>query len=282
MPRSDQFTTVDDFELHYSAWGDPANPPVLCVHGLSRVGRDFDPLAAALEDEYHVICPDMPGRGLSQWAADPAERYADAAMVDALVGLCDRLELDSLRYVGTSMGAGLGMAVAAGPLSDRISHLVVNDMPPNPETDAAPEALGRIMEYVPDPPTFERITELEAYYKDLYQGRFSPMSDEEWRRFTVTSARRTGNGGIAPAYDPAILVESESDDDAPAPWDVWESLDQHLCILRGKESEILPQDPFERMQETQPDAQTVEVDCGHAPSLNTDAQIEPIREFLAE
>mgnify|MGYP006293298991 CR=1 FL=1 len=282
MPRSDQFTTVDDFELHYSAWGDPDDPAVLCVHGLSRVGRDFDPLAAALEDEYHVVCPDMPGRGLSQWADEPTERYADEAMVGALVGLCDRLELGSLRYVGTSMGAGLGMAVAAGPLADRISHLVVNDMPPNPEADSDPAALGRSMEYVPDPLTFGRVTELEAYYKDLYQGRFSPMSDEEWRRFTVTSARRTGDGGIAPAYDPAILVESESDDDAPAPWDVWASIDADLFVLRGQESEILPEEPYERMQKVQPDAQTLEVENGHAPSLNTDEQIEPIREFLAE
>ena len=282
MPRSDQFTTVDDFELHYSAWGDPGDPPVLCVHGLSRVGRDFDPLAAALEADYHVVCPDMPGRGLSQWADDPTERYTDEALVEVLVGLCERLELDEVRYVGTSMGAGLGMALAAGPLADRISHLVVNDMPPNPETDSSPEALGRIMEYVPDPPTVDRVTELEAYYKELYQGRFSPMTDDEWRRFTVTSARRTGDGGIAPAYDPAILVESEADVDAPDPWDVWESIEADISILRGQESEILPREPYERMQETQPDADTLAVENGHAPSLNTDEQIDSIREFLAE
>ncbi|WP_169302435.1 alpha/beta fold hydrolase [Halorientalis salina] len=281
MARSDQFITVDDFELHYSAWGDPENPPVLCVHGLSRVGRDFDPLAAALEDDYHVVCPDMPGRGLSQWAEEPSERYTNGAMVEVLVGLCDQLGFDSLGYVGTSMGAGLGMALAAGPLADRITHLVVNDMPPNPETDSSPEALGRIMEYVPDPPTFDRVTELEAYYRDLYQGRFGAMSDDEWRRLTVTSARRTSDGAVAPAYDPDILVEDEDDEDGPDPWAVWERIESEILILRGQNSEILPQEPYERMQEVQPGAETLEVDCGHAPSLNTDDQIETIQELLA-
>lgn len=282
MSRSDQFTTVDDFELHYSAWGDPENPPLLCVHGLSRVGRDFDVLAAALEDDYYVVCPDMPGRGLSEWADDPTDRYTDAAMVEILVGFCDHLDFDTVRFVGTSMGAGLGMALAGGPLADRISHLVVNDMPPNPETDSSPEALGRIVEYVPNPPTFDRVSELEAYFKDLYQGLFSPMTDEEWRRMAVTSARRTSDGGIAPAYDPAILAESEDEDTGPAPWDVWKGIDADIMILRGKESDILPEEPYERMLEVQPEAESVEIDCGHAPSLNTDEQIGPIRTFLAQ
>lgn len=277
MPRRDQFTTVTDFEIHYSTWGDPDDPPVLCVHGLSRVGRDFDPLARALADEYHVLCPDMPGRGLSQWADDPAEWYTDTAMIDLLVGLCDRLDWESLRYVGTSMGAGLGMALAGGPLADRISHLVVNDMPPNPQTDSDPDALDRIFEYVPDPPTVDRVTELEAYFKRLYQGSFSPMTDAEWRRFTVTATRRTDDGGIAPAYDPRIVVQSQRDTD---PWAVWERIDANLLLVRGTNSDILPPAPAERMTETQPCTETLAIDCGHAPALNTDDQIEPICAFL--
>lgn len=293
MPRSDQFGTIDEFELHYSSWGDPQDPPVLCVHGLSRVGRDFDPLAAALEEDYHVVCPDMPGRGLSQWTDDPTERYTDEAMIELLVGFVERLGLESFRYVGTSMGGGLGMALAGGPLADRISHLVVNDISPDPEADADPEALGRILEYVPDPPTVETMTELEAYYRELYEGRFSEMTDGEWRRLTLTSARRTDDGGFAPHYDPAILAsgddgaeneseEGEADAEPPDPWDVWAAIEADVLILRGRDSEILPAEPFERMQEAQPDAETVEVDCGHAPSLNVPEQIEPIREFFAE
>ncbi|WP_246985831.1 alpha/beta fold hydrolase [Halorientalis marina] len=285
MGRRDRFVTVDGLELHYSEWGDPADPSVLCVHGLSRNGRDFDPLARELQDDYHVVCPDMPGRGWSEWADDPAERYTDGAMVEILVGFCAELGLGEFRYVGTSMGGGLGMALAGAAMPDAVTHLVINDVSPDPEGDATPEALGRIMEYVPDPPTVETVTELEEYYRELYEGRFSEMTDDEWRRLAVTSARRTDDGGIAPAYDPAILAgdddaDGDDDTDEPDPWDVWAAIDAEIMILRGAESEILPEDPFERMRETQPDAETLVVDCGHAPSLNVPAQIGPIREFL--
>lgn len=281
MSRSDEFVTVDGTEIHYSAWGDSADPPVLCVHGLSRNGRDFDPLARALEDEYHVLCPDMPGRGWSEWADDPTDLYGDAAMVAALVGFCDELGLDSVRYVGTSMGGGLGMALAGGAMPDRISHLVVNDISPNPETDATPAALGRIMEYVPDPPTFETVTAMEDYLRDLYAGRFSEMSDAEWRRLTLTSARRTDDGQVTTAYDPRIL-DGDEREDAPDPWDVWAAIEADIMVFRGVDSEILPQEPYERMLETQPGAETVEVDCGHAPALNVPEQTAPIRAFFAE
>jgi pimeloyl-ACP methyl ester carboxylesterase len=216
MARSDEFVTVDGTEIHYSAWGDPADPTVLCVHGLSRNGRDFDPLARELQDDYHVVCPDMPGRGWSEWADDPAERYSNAAMVETLVGFCDALDLGSVRYVGTSMGGGLGMALAGGPFANRIERLVINDMPPNPEADSAPEALGRIMEYVPDPPTVETVGELEDYFRELYEGRFSEMTDDEYRRLTMTSARRTDDGRVTTHYDPRILA-GEDDDEGPDP-----------------------------------------------------------------
>ena len=279
MARRDEFVTVDGIEIHYSAWGDSTDPTVLCVHGLSRNGRDFDPLARELQDDYHVICPDMPGRGWSEWADDPEERYTNAALVETLIGFCDALELDTLRYVGTSMGGGLGMALAGGPLADRIERLVVNDVPPNPEEDAEPEAMGRIVEYVPNPPTVGTLSELEAYFRDLYEGRFSEMSDDEYRRLTMTSARRTGDGDFAPAYDPAILVSGE--DDGPDPWDVWAAIDVPILLFRGIDSDILPEDAYQRMLEVQPDTETVEIDCGHAPALNTPEQIEPIRGFFA-
>ncbi len=281
MSRRDRFTTVNGCEIHYSEWGTSADPTVLCVHGLSRVGRDFDPLAAALADDYHVVCPDMPGRGLSQWADDPHEWYTNEAMLGILVGLVEELDASQLRYVGTSMGGGLGIALAGGPLADRISHLVVNDVSPDPESGADPEAIERIFTYVPNPQTFRTVTDLEDHLKELYQGRFSPMTDDEWRRMAVTGSRRTDDGGIAPAHDPRIVVEEEADPDAPDPWDVWASIECDILILRGTDSGVLPAEPFERMLETQPDAETLEIDCGHAPSLNTDEQIGTISEFFA-
>lgn len=294
MERTDRFVTVDGVELHYSAWGDESAPPVICAHGLSRVGRDFDPIARRLAGTYRVLCPDMPGRGLSEWCDDP-ERYTNRALVELLVDFCDTLDLESIRWIGTSMGGGLGMALAGGQLADRITHLVVNDISPDPIRDADREALGRIVEYVPEPPTVATVTELEAYYRETYEPVFSEMTDAEWRRFTVTSARRTDDGRITPAYDPRIIESLDEEDEEeegkekgegestePDAWEVWDSISAAICIVHGTESGILPPEPFEAMLERQPSAETLEVDCGHAPALNVDEQIEPIAAFFSE
>ncbi|WP_336364798.1 alpha/beta fold hydrolase [Halalkalicoccus salilacus] len=283
MARTDCFLTVDDVELHYSAWGDPDDPPIVCVHGLSRVGRDFDALAAALEDEYHVVCPDMPGRGWSEWPEDTAA-YTNEAMAELLVGFCDTLGFEEVRWVGTSMGGGLGMALAGGSLADRISHLVVNDVSPDPTGDAEEAALERIVNYVGDPPTVDTVTELEAYYRELYEGRFSTMTDEEWTAFTLRSARRTDDGGVTRAYDPRILEglggDGDADEGDPDGWTIWDEIDADLMVVHGEDSEILPTPVYEKMLERRPDAESIEVDSGHAPMLNTHEQIKPIREFL--
>lgn len=281
MERTDRFVRVDGIEIHYSAWGDETAPPVVCAHGLSRVGRDFDPIARRLSDTYRVLCPDMPGRGMSGWADDPATEYTNEAMVERTVGFCNALDLDSIRWIGTSMGGGLGMALAGGPLADRITHLVVNDISPDPTNDADTEALGRIIEYVPDPPVVETVTELEAYYRETYESLFSEMTDEEWRRFTVTSMRRTDDGLVTTAYDPQIIQSVSEDEEEDAdPWEIWDAISAEILILHGTESGILPRDALDEMLERQPESETLEVDCGHAPALNVDEQIEPIDAFL--
>lgn len=287
MARTDRLLTVDGIELHYSAWGDPGDPPVVCVHGLSRVGRDFDALASALAEEYHVVCPDMPGRGWSEWPED-ASAYSTERMAALLVEFCDDLGFEELRWVGTSMGGGLGIALAGGALSDRITHLVVNDVSPDPTGDAEEEALERIVDYVGDPPTVDTVSELESYYRELYEGRFSAMSDEEWTAFTLRSARRTDDGGVTRAYDPRILEglgdegggEEDAGDEGRDGWSIWESTDAELMVVHGEDSEILPTPVYEEMLERRPDAESFEVDSGHAPMLDTPEQIEPIEEFL--
>lgn len=279
MERVDRFRSVEGVELHYSEWGDKSAPPVVCVHGLSRVGRDFDPIARRLANEYRVLCPDLPGRGLSEWR-DPA-KYTEEALIEQMIGFCDELGLESIRWIGTSMGGGLGMALTGGPLADRITHLVVNDISPDPIHDADEDALARINKYVPKPPIVDTVTELEAYYRKIYESRFSGMTDTEWRRFTVTAARRTDDGRITSAYDPRIVEAlGETNGTETDPWVVWEEITADICIVRGTESGILPRKPFDRMIDVQPNAETITVDCGHAPALNTDEQIEPIVAFF--
>jgi pimeloyl-ACP methyl ester carboxylesterase len=196
------------------------------------------------------------------------------------VGFFDELGIETARYVGTSMGGQVGMGLAAGPLEGRITHLVMNDVGPAPADDEdARDGIDRIVEYLTDPPAFDRLTELEAYYRETYS-TFSEMTDEEWRVFTVGSARRTADGGFAPAYDPRVvepLLTEETDAD---PWAAWEAIDVPTLVLKGERSDILADETFEEMRERRPEIETRVYDCGHAPSLNVPEQVEPIRELF--
>lgn len=277
--RRDEFRTLDGVEIHYSEWGDEDAPPVVCVHGLSRVGRDFDPLARDLADDYRVLCPDMPGRGLSEWAPT---HYSPEAMVDLLVAFYDELGLESTRYVGTSMGGTLGIRLAADDLADRIDALVLNDVGPEPSEDEGAEGgIQRIIDYLTNPPTYDRFTEMEAYFREAY-ATFNEQSDAEWRRLTRTSSRRTDDGQFTPNYDtgivePVVTAESERD-----PWALWEAVDVPTLVLRGEDSDILGEGTFEEMQARRPEVETLVVDCGHAPALNTDRQRSRVRSIFPE
>ncbi len=284
MDRRDLFTTVDGLEIHHTAWGDDSAPPVVCVHGLSRNGRDFDPIAAELSSTYHVLCPDLPGRGLSEWS-DDTSRYTNASMIELLIAWLDSQDLDTIRWIGTSMGAGLGMALAGGPLGDRITKLVINDMCPDPGTDAEPAAIERIATYVGAPPVVDTISEFESYLREIYGGRVSPMTDAEYRRMAVTSSRRTDDGRITANYDPAIvdgLTQAPNDDSGGDPWAVYESIDADICLVQGTESAICTDSTFERMTAIHPDCSTLRVACGHHPALNTPELIAPVATFLAD
>jgi len=280
MPRRDQFVTIDGRELHYSEWGTSDDPPVVCVHGLSRVGRDFDPIAAVLKEDYHVLCLDMPGRGMSEWAGLPMEEYTGASMAERCVSFCDELGLEQLRWIGTSMGGMIGIELAGGALGDRITHLVLNDVGPAASQDgAADEGLERIIEYLTNPPAFDRLRELEAYYRETYEP-FSEMSDAEWRRFTTTSYRRNQTGEFMPAYDTNVVAPLLKEDPPIARWDRWENIDVPTLVLRGEHSDILAEATFEAMQSRRPEIETRTYDCGHAPALNVPEHTDSIVSLL--
>ncbi|WP_435316810.1 alpha/beta fold hydrolase [Haloarchaeobius sp. TZWSO28] len=279
MTRTDQFVTVADTEIHYSAWGDPDDPVVLCVHGLSRNGRDFDPLARELADEYRVICPDMPGRGLSEWADDPDTEYAKAGLRETVLGFCDALDLEEFRYVGTSMGGLLGIPLAAGPLRDRITHLVCNDI--GPVLTHSEDGVERIVDYLTNPPVCDTVSELEAWYRETY-ATANPKTDAQWRRFTLTSMRRRDDGRFTRDYDERIVAPLLRNDESDAEaWANWESLDCPVFVVWGRESDILHEETVEEMLERRPGMELLELDCGHPPGLNDETQIAPIRDFLA-
>lgn len=272
-----RYVTLDGTELHYAEWGDADAPPLVCVHGLSRNGRDFDSLAAALADDYRVLCPDMPGRGESEW---DLTRYDPASLSSLLVRFHEELGLESVRYLGLSMGGQLGIGLAAGELADRIERLVLVDIGPSAVEDEDAEAgIDRIIDYLTNPPSFDRLTELEAYFRDVYD-TFSPMTDAEWRRLARTSARRTDDGRYTPNYDTRV-VEPLLTADSPDQWALWDAVDAPVLVIRGERSDILSAETLSEMVERKPETETLIVDCGHAPALNVPEQTEPVREFLS-
>jgi pimeloyl-ACP methyl ester carboxylesterase len=270
------YTVCCGREIHYTEWGRPEAPPVLLWHGMGRNCRDFDDLAAALSGRFRVLCPDQIGRGLSEWSPDPDVEYCLAFYAMIARAFADALGLDRLRWVGTSMGGALGIRAADTTLRGRILSLVVNDIGPTLPGAAA----ERIRGYVGAPPAFARVSELEAYLRQIY-APFGALTDAQWRRMTETSVRRRLNGHVTTHYDPAIVRQLFVHPRDCEQWDHWDALDLPVLVLRGAESDLLLPEVAEAMTRRGPCARLAEfAGCGHAPALNVPAQIETVERFL--
>jgi len=276
LPRS-TYVSAGKHEIHVTEWGDPQKPALVMWHGLARTGRDFDEPAEALSDTYFVICPDTLGRGLSSWARDVKTDYSYAAYGEQAAAVFDHYRIDKMRWVGTSMGGLIGVTLAAGRLKDRITRLVVNDVGP-----AIPEAAtSRIAAYVGAPPEFDRVSELEAWYRKAYVP-FGENPQSYWRRMADTSARRMDNGKVTVHYDPQIVSQftvHKSDLDV---WPHWDKITARTLLLRGANSDVLPRELAEEMRQRGPRPEFVELPgFGHAPTLGSDREIDILRQFLA-
>ena len=259
----------------YYEWGDPANTrAVVCVHGLTRNGRDFDELARHLSATHRVLAVDMPGRGASEWLRDPME-YAFPTYLATLTALIARSGADVVDWVGTSMGGLLGIIMAAQP-NTPVRRLVVNDVGPAIE----PAALERLQQYVGADPTFATYEEIEQYMRTI-SAPFGKLTDAQWEHLTRTSVRQRPDGRWGLKYDPAIAAPFRAN---PAPadlWPVWDTVRCPTLLLRGRDSDLLSSQTAQAMTRRGPRATLVEFDdVGHAPALLERSQIQPITEFL--
>lgn len=264
--------------MAYVEWGDPANPKVLvCVHGLTRCGRDFDVLARALAGEYRVVCPDVVGRGRSAWLRDK-RHYGIPQYCADMVTLLARLDVERVDWLGTSMGGLIGMALAAQPETP-VARLVLNDV--GPLITAA--SIARIGEYVGKAPRFPSIEAAEAFLR-VVSAPFGALTDEQWRHLTVHALRRAADGFYEMAYDPGIAepfreaMGGGKDIDL---WPVYEAVRCPTLVLRGAQSDLLTAATARQMAERGPKATVVEIPgVGHAPMLMDAAQIATVRGFL--
>lgn len=267
-------------DMAYVEWGDPANPKLLlCVHGLTRSGRDFDDLARAMCDEYRVVCPDVVGRGRSGRLKLP-NLYGIPQYCNDMVTLLARLQADTLHWVGTSMGGLIGMGLAAQQ-STPISRLVLNDVGPV----VTATSIARIGEYLGKAPRFDSFEQAEGFVR-FVSASFGPLTPSQWRQLTVHTVRQAGDGKFEFIYDPAIAVPFQEMMAAGGGkdmelWPMYDAISCPTLLLRGAESDLLTRETAQQMTQRGPKATLVEFHgVGHAPVLMDVEQISPLREFL--
>ena len=264
--------------LAYTEWGDAANRKVLvCAHGLTRNGRDFDFLARALADEYRVVCPDVVGRGRSDWLGVKSD-YGFPLYVSDMVTLLARVDADTVHWVGTSMGGIIGMLLASLPHTP-VSRLVLNDIGPM----ITAVSLRRIGEYVGRAPKFPTMAAAEAWIREV-SAPFGALTDAQWQHLTQHSVRPV-EGGFAMVYDPGIgdIFRTNPVVTDVDLWDAYQAVRCPTLVIRGADSDLLETETVEKMAQTGPRARSVEIaGVGHAPVLMDETQIAVVRSFLCE
>jgi pimeloyl-ACP methyl ester carboxylesterase len=263
--------------IAYVEWPGPSRdaPVLLCIHGLTRNSRDFDALAQALSRHYRVICPDMPGRGKSDWLKEAAD-YGYPVYLADITALVARLDVERVDWVGTSMGGIIGMLFAALPNAP-IGKLVINDV-----GALVPKAgIERVAAYVGLDPGFPDLDAFEATLRRVH-APFGPLSDAQWRHLATHSSRHKPDGSIGFNYDPKIAeVFKQGPINDVALWPSWDAITCPVMVLRGAQSDMLLAGDAAAMTQRGPRTKLFEfAGIGHAPALMADDQIAAIRDFL--
>lgn len=282
QPRFESVQCLHPGGLHrmaYADWGDRANPDVVvCVHGLSRNGRDFDTLASALAVTHRVVCPDIVGRGRSDRLTDH-QGYRFPQYVADCITLLARLDVNRVCWVGTSMGGLIGLMIAAMQDSP-IARFVINDVGPV----IGREGLARIGSAVGMTPEFATFEEGIDHVK-LASATFGSHTPEQWRQLSEHVVIRQPDGSWRLHYDPRIGQVTREDIAKPAAADFWPMWDLLRCpalVLRGAESDLLDAAVAQAMTERGPKAALISYPgVGHAPTLMQPDQVNDVVTFIS-
>lgn len=287
--------------MAYWEWGEPENQRVLiCVHGLTRCGQDFAEVATRLSPHYRVVCPDVVGRGRSDWLIDPMG-YTVPQYISDMLTLIARLGATRVDWLGTSMGGLIGLGLIAALTSSdmlrpkrgdlglggdhtlEIGKLILNDIGPHLEG----HGLARIADYVGKEVSFDTFEEAVTYIESVSAG-FGPLSVAQWQRLT-RDVFVLQNGRWVKHYD-RRLAQALALQDEPAMaaaetllWNAFEAHQAPILVLRGRASDVLSEESAQEMLARNSRAQLVEfAGVGHAPSLLPKEQIDPIEQFLLD
>jgi pimeloyl-ACP methyl ester carboxylesterase len=296
VPKLNYVSCPDAAGSHRMAfwqWGDESAPhAVVCVHGLSRQGRDFDTLAQALvarsPQPLRIVCPDVVGRGRSDWLADPMG-YAIPTYVGDMLQMLQALHapapITTLDWVGTSMGGLIGMGIAGTPglpLPAPLHRLVLNDVGPVIQWSA----LQRIGTYLGQTGRFESVQQAADAMRAISQG-FGPHTPEQWLALSQPMVKPLPAGGFTLHYDPAIAVPFRTLDEQAAAagqaalWQAYDAIRARTLLLRGAQSDLLSRETADEMARRGPKPRVVEFEgVGHAPTLIAPEQVEAVCAFL--
>jgi pimeloyl-ACP methyl ester carboxylesterase len=267
--------------MAYKEWGDPNNQNVLvCVHGVTRVSDDFDVLALALSDKYRIICPDVVGRGQSDWLPNP-QLYQIPQYVSDMVTLLARLDVEKVDWLGTSMGGLIGMGLASMS-KNPIRKLILNDVGPALNL----EAIKRIGEFIGQDVRFDTFDEAAAYIREVSIS-FGPHSEAQWHKLANDVLKQNKEGKWIRHYDlslsipvKAITPELATTGQAMM-WAAYDAVKCQTLLVRGSDSDLLTKEAAQEMTQRGPSASLVEIaGVGHAPTFVQAEQIDIAKKFL--
>jgi pimeloyl-ACP methyl ester carboxylesterase len=280
------YATILGREIHYTEFGDKTSAKfhVVMIHGFVRTCRDFDVVADYIArcGGAYVVCPDMIGRGLSQWSPNPEHEYNPVFYAALISELLSQLGVERAHYVGTSMGGLIGM-IALGfglPLADKIDKLVLNDIGPH----VNPASLQRIMTYVLSPPVVRRASEMLTATADTYRGFGYHLTEDQVWSLLLPCIRRQDDGSLTTHWDPAIPKGMKPPPPGtPDMWTLYDKITRPTLVVRGEDSDVLTQETFVEMLNRGPKPQAVTIaHAAHAPVLIDEADSKAILSFLVE
>lgn len=295
--KKDYFLGLSEEGFHkvvYQEWGQPntANPPCICVHGLTRNSHDFDALAGYLSQQgQHVFCPDIVGRGDSDWLKNPG-LYTYEQYIADMNTLIARTQAKAINWIGTSMGGLLGMILAAQP-NTPIKRLVLNDV----GAQIPVKALTRLSKYVGLDPEFTDLDAAKKYYQSIYRD-FGTLTDEQWQHLTENNLKQLPSGKYVSKLDQGVKYSSGKsalawkvllnprkalegtflDIDL---WEVWRKVTCPVLVIHGAKSDLLLPNIIEKMRRLHSNVEVIEVaNAGHAPALLDVQEHEIIHRWL--
>lgn len=263
--------------ISYREWGRRGKKPtIICVHGVTRLAHDFDVLAEALSKDYHVVCPDIAGRGNSDWFHNH-KHYNFTQYCADINALIARLDVEKVHYIGTSMGGIIGMILAGLP-NGPIASLVINDIGPEQKMSE----IRRLGNYMGLAPEFGDMDEVTEYVRTTYSA-FGNLSDQQWKQMGLNSVRKHSDG-YKMHYDPKIgkAFRSNYYFYTFTLWHYWDKIACPTLALRGELSTFLSAETAEKMTQRGPKCKVVEIkEAGHAPALQSPYEIKVIKDFIS-